>query len=286
MKKLFIILLSVFSLTAFAQQKKVAVYVTGEQTGLNKVLGDQLVSAFADGGKYIAIERTASFLSELGKEHSYQRTGAVDDNEISRLGKQFGVQLVCVADVSEVFGEKYISARLIDVESAEVINTANASSKLDSMQELLKATQAIARDLNDKTVQERIAEASTQQDSENKENKMKKTLEMGYIQVGNIYATISYSRVPWKDARSIAAECQIGGMLGWRVPTVTEYDMVARGFKRYKAEIYLYPNIKHEIEQLDCSGEDGVGFWTSRGQLVPEGYSNRDNYLMLVHDVE
>ena len=106
MKKLLIILLSTLSLTSVAQQKKVAVYVTGQQTGINKVLGDQLVAAFAKSGKYIAIERTASFLAELGKEQNYQRTGAVDDNELSRLGKQFGVQLVCVADVSDVFGEK------------------------------------------------------------------------------------------------------------------------------------------------------------------------------------
>ena len=42
MKKLLIILLSALSLTAVAQQKKVAVYVTGQQTGINKVLGDQL----------------------------------------------------------------------------------------------------------------------------------------------------------------------------------------------------------------------------------------------------
>ncbi len=88
MKKLLILLLSALSLTAVAQQKKVAVYVTGQQTGINKVLGDQLVAAFAKSGKYIAIERTASFLAELGKEQNYQRTGAVDDNELSRLGKQ------------------------------------------------------------------------------------------------------------------------------------------------------------------------------------------------------
>ena len=137
MKKLLFILLSALSLTAFAQQKKVAVYVTGQQTGINKVLGDQLVAAFAKSGKYIAIERTASFLAELGKEQNYQRTGAVDDNELSRLGKQFGVQLVCVADVSDVFGEKYVSARLIDVESEtfktnrdEIIKIINRATKI------------------------------------------------------------------------------------------------------------------------------------------------------------
>lgn len=147
MKKIFLILLSALSLTAFAQQQKVAVYVTGEQSGITKILGDQLVSAFSQSGEYTAIERTYAFLAELSKEQSYQRTGAVADSDISRLGKQFGVQFVCVADISEAFGEKYISARLINVESAEVTKTANASSKLDSMNELIKVSGSLKNQL-------------------------------------------------------------------------------------------------------------------------------------------
>ena len=122
MKKLLVIFLSMFSLIALSQ-KKVAIYVMGENAGVNKVFGSKLVSAIARSEKYTAIERTSAFLAELSKEQNYQRTGAVDDDEISRLGKQFGVQYVCVADISDVFGEKFISARLIDVETAEVINT-------------------------------------------------------------------------------------------------------------------------------------------------------------------
>lgn len=70
MKKLLIILLSALSLTVMAQQKKVAVYVTGEQNTISKVLGDELVKAFAKSGKYAAIERTKYFLAELEKEHA------------------------------------------------------------------------------------------------------------------------------------------------------------------------------------------------------------------------
>ena len=152
-----VLMLSLPSLTSFAQQKKVAVYVTGQQTDVNKVLGDKLVEAFARSGKYMAIERTASFLAELSKEQNYQRTGAVDDNEVSRLGRQFGVQLVCVADVSEVFGQKYVSARLINVETAEVVNTSNTSSNLGTMEELLRVSNTIANELTMKTVQENAA---------------------------------------------------------------------------------------------------------------------------------
>ena len=66
MKKLLILLLSALSLTVFAQQKKVAVYVTGDDP-INSIMGDHLVDGIAHDGKYIAVERTASFLNELSK---------------------------------------------------------------------------------------------------------------------------------------------------------------------------------------------------------------------------
>lgn len=149
----FFMLLTV-SLTISAQQKKVAVYMTGEESGVKKVLGDQLAAAFARSGKYIAVERTASFLAELRKEHSYERTGAVKDSEIAALGIQFGVNYVCVADISEVFGEKYISARLIDVETAEIVNTHNVSGQMNSMNQCLHMANEISQNLTKGTFAE------------------------------------------------------------------------------------------------------------------------------------
>ena len=280
-------MLSVVAMSAVAQQKKVAVYVTGQQTGINKVLGDQLVAAFAKSGKYIAIERTASFLAELGKEQNYQRTGAVDDNELSRLGKQFGVQLVCVADVSDVFGEKYVSSRLIDVESAEVVNTSNATSKLDNMQELLKVTEGLAKELTAKTVQEKAAEAAAKQrEYAEREKKLQKQLEQGYIQVGNLYVSTSYSKGSWKTACKIASECRIGGMSGWRIPTISEFTMVSRGIRNYVYEASSYPNIKNQLNNITTYGN----FWASdetAGCYEGSRWSGDDRvYVMLVHDVQ
>lgn len=287
MKKLLIILLSVFSLTAIAQQKKVAVYVTGQQTGINKVLGDQLVAAFAKSGKYIAIERTASFLAELGKEQNYQRTGAVDDNELSRLGKQFGVQLVCVADVSDVFGEKYVSTRLIDVESAEVVNTSNATSKLDNMQELLKVTEGLAKELTAKTVQEKAAEAAAKQrEYAEREKTLKGQLEQGYIQIANLYAIISFSKVGWNQTSSIALGCRIGGFSEWRLPTATEVDMVIRGIRQYQSESEFYPNIRSILSSIKTSGYFWAADHTAGLFQGERKYYNDENLLMLVRDAQ
>lgn len=141
--------------------KKVAVYIAQSDAAKNigKVLGDKLVSGFTNSGRYVAVERTNSFLSQLTKEQSYQRTGAVDDNDISRLGQQFGVRYVCVADVSDVFGEKYITARLIDVETAEVVNTHDVGGQVSSMGDLVRMANEIANNLSKGTFAEQAEEA-------------------------------------------------------------------------------------------------------------------------------
>lgn len=151
--------MSVFSLTISAQQKKVAVYVTGNDP-INDILGSRLVDGIARSGKYIAIERTASFLSELSKEQSYQQTGAVDDNEISRLGKQFGVNYVCVASAFDVWGtEKYISTRLIDVETAEVIVSSSSNGSIASSSELIAALNTLSDGLLSSFEQSKLSTA-------------------------------------------------------------------------------------------------------------------------------
>ena len=158
MKRLLILLLSVFSLSVVAQQKKVAVYVTGDDP-INSIMGDHLVDGIAHNGKYIAVERTASFLNELVKEQSYQQTGAVDDNEISRLGKQFGVDYVCVATPFDVWGEKYISARMIDVERAEVIATSSANGKVENSAQFLSILGTLTKGLLQSFEQSKKADA-------------------------------------------------------------------------------------------------------------------------------
>jgi hypothetical protein len=173
MKKILFFAIGLFCASAIFGQnasQRVAVYITGgTDASVNKVLGDELVAAFARSGRYVAIERSNDFLSELSKEHSFTRSGIVDTRQIAELGKQFGAQLVCIAEVIEVFGEKYVSARLIDVETAVVIHTARKASPLNSMPELLKVTEALAQELSGKTgveqrdaEQQRLAEAERQ----------------------------------------------------------------------------------------------------------------------------
>lgn len=159
MKQFLILLLSALSLTVYAQQKKVAVYVTGNDP-INDILGSRLVDGIARSGKYIAIERTASFLNELSKEQTYQSTGAVDDNEISRLGKQFGVDYVCVASAFDVWGsEKYISTRMIDVETAEVVVSSSSNGSIASSSQLITALNTLSDGLLSSFEQSKLSTA-------------------------------------------------------------------------------------------------------------------------------
>lgn len=146
MKKLFTLCLLAVTMCAVAQKKTVAVYVTGDDS-MNQILGDRLVDGIAQSGKYTAVERTASFLQELSKEQNYQHTGAVDDDEISRVGKQFGVNYVCVATVLDVWEEKYLTSRLIDVETAEVVASSSSSGQIASSQQFIAAMNTLSNGL-------------------------------------------------------------------------------------------------------------------------------------------
>jgi hypothetical protein len=239
MKKVSVLLLALMCAGVVFGQQKVAVYVTGgENAGINKVLGDQLVAAFTNSGRYIAIERTSSFLAELGKEQNYQRTGAVDDNELSRLGKQFGVQLVCVAEVNDVFGQKYVSARLIDVESAEVINTSNANSTLSSMDELMKVTKDITTILTGETAKEKATKiAKGKADEEAKELAKKSAIEQakaqGYYILDNLFVSVGITGAMTYDAAvKMAEDATIGGYTDWRLPTVGEAGIIYANKKK------------------------------------------------------
>lgn len=237
-------MLSALSLTTIAQQNKVAVYVIGEQSDINKVLGAQLVDAFTKSGKYAAVERTASFLSELSKEQSYQRTGAVSDKEIARLGEQFGVQYVCVADISDVFDQKFISTRLINVENAQVVKSANASGVMNNMNDLLSLINRITSEYTGLTEQEKAIEKARQEaikrqkeqenEKANREQKVQYTLSRGYIIIGSLLVTYpALATEDWKSANKRMKSCKVAGLSSWRFPTETELRSIRQALRTY-----------------------------------------------------
>jgi hypothetical protein len=137
----------VFSQNTEAPAKeKIAVYVTGNvRVDEKKALGTKILVELINSGRYRAVERSDDFVKELDREQSKQMSGAVDDNQITAIGRQFGVQIICVADLTPAFGSYQISARLIDVESAEIITIAEATNSLESIDDLTVASKEVVR---------------------------------------------------------------------------------------------------------------------------------------------
>ena len=131
MRRILYLLFALFlcgSVSSFAQgteKPRVAIY-TEDDSGENIVefVGQYLVNAIVKMGQYTAVERTADFLTGINKEQQYQRTGVVEDELIARLGKQFGARFVCMVKIGKSAGQLFISARLIDVETAAVTASA------------------------------------------------------------------------------------------------------------------------------------------------------------------
>jgi hypothetical protein len=135
---------------AMAQKPKVAVGVVGDEppkSNALKGLGSQLTKALVKGGDYTAVDRSEAILKQLGKEHNYQRSGAVDDKQIKELGKQFGVQYMCIVESSEVMSSFLLEAKLIDVETAEITGMGSIPSGLSGIGDLIAASEELATQL-------------------------------------------------------------------------------------------------------------------------------------------
>jgi hypothetical protein len=129
-------------------REKVAVYVTGQVPAINKIVGNRLVSTIVKQGKYTAVERSAEFLAQLLKEHEYECSGHVCVEQISRVGKQFGVDRICAAEITGIEGRYYITVRLINVVTAEIIDTEEAYSS-GNIDNLTATTNRLAATLFD-----------------------------------------------------------------------------------------------------------------------------------------
>jgi hypothetical protein len=140
---------AVLASAAFGQElPKIAVYVTGDVgAGEKEALGTRILTSLVNSGRYIAIERSNAFLAEIDKEHIKQRSGAIDDSQISELGKQFGVKFVCIAAINPVLGDFQVSARIVDVETAVVVFIGDAFSPMKTTNDLALVSDKVVENM-------------------------------------------------------------------------------------------------------------------------------------------
>lgn len=128
------------------EKKKLAVYVTGDGVSENvkKVVGSKMVEWFTKSKIYSAAERSADFIRQLAKEYDYQMSGAVDEADIVSVGKHLGVEYVAVADLTEMYGEMYVDARLINVQTGEILVSTSKNSAVSTMPQLIALAEGVA----------------------------------------------------------------------------------------------------------------------------------------------
>ncbi|MCL2689950.1 MAG: CsgG/HfaB family protein [Chitinispirillia bacterium] len=149
MKKLIFILTALCITAAASAQElpRIAVYVIGDGVSNNtkNALGTRLLASLVNSGRYNGIERSDSFLAEIEKEQIKQRSGAIDDSQISALGRQFGVKFVCIANITPVLGAFQISARVVNVETAEIAFIGESGSNLRSLNDLEQVADQVVK---------------------------------------------------------------------------------------------------------------------------------------------
>lgn len=153
MKRILLVLLICLPMMAMAQEqeKKMAIYVTpGDEKfkSAEGIVSSELTRAFVRSRKYQVVERANEFLKKISEEQGYQHSGNVDDEQMTALGKQYGVEYLCVAQISS-FGNSYyqISARMLDIETATVLSSEVEYFSSSNPEELLTATRKVANNL-------------------------------------------------------------------------------------------------------------------------------------------
>ncbi len=143
-------LLTLLCAIAFATPKKnVAIYMAGTESikGSYKVLGAELAKVLTKSDAYTAVDRSEAGRKIVSTEHIFQRSGAVEKDQIKKLGKQLGVQIVCIAEITEVMQSQYLEARLVDVETAEVFNIASKLGNMSIGADIVRTAQSVAHEL-------------------------------------------------------------------------------------------------------------------------------------------
>ncbi len=130
-----ILLLSVIEpYMAYSQNKKVAILevVDREGTigyGIKLMIRSNIASAITATPGYEGYDRVD--MDQILGEHNFQRTGMVSEQQIKRLGEMTGAQYILVSEAAELAESSlFISSKILDVETAQIVNTANIQTQL------------------------------------------------------------------------------------------------------------------------------------------------------------
>ena len=132
MKKyiLFILVIVVFSMTATAQNKRIAILETIDKEdkvpyAIEVMVRSNLTKVISNTEGYEGYDRVN--ISQIMDEHEFERTGLVDENQIRQLGEIAGADYLLVSEAVK-FDESnvFVTAKILNVVSAKTEGSENA----------------------------------------------------------------------------------------------------------------------------------------------------------------
>lgn len=141
------LLLFVQILIAQESKLRIAVFdptISGKSfdEGTGVIVREMVSTSIVETGKYIIIER--SLIDKILKEQKFSNSGAVNESQVSELGKLAGADKVILCVLSSYSEKGMLSLKMIDVESA---NIENQKSKLVGQMDILDIITPLTFDL-------------------------------------------------------------------------------------------------------------------------------------------
>ena len=124
MKRILTLCLGLGLFMNVSAQTKIAVYVSSVLSEeRNTLLADNLVEAFAENDKYIAVNRSSAVNAILSEAHEILQNGHIDFTQVANATKQFGESQVCAVSVIKLTDTYVFRASIVDVETNAVIKS-------------------------------------------------------------------------------------------------------------------------------------------------------------------
>lgn len=172
MKKIFLVLLLGLSMASFAQNiKKVAILEVVDKEGvipyaIKYQVRTNLTFAINRAAEYEGLDRVD--MDQIMGEYTFQHTGMVNDHQIKELGKMTGAQYILIAEVVR-YNENYIiDAKMLDVETGGVFNSAPPATATKDPEQMQAACIKVANTLLNLPTRNTHTQASLQREQEEK----------------------------------------------------------------------------------------------------------------------